>query len=649
MLKRTFGNLQQIGRSLMLPVAILPAAGLLLGIGNAAEIPLMKEAGGIIFANLALIFAIGVAVGLADNEGSAGVAAVIGFLIMSQTMGILAQGTDVKTDMVLGIKTVNMGVFGGVLIGWVAAMLHRRFHNIELPQVLGFFSGRRFVPIVTAITAFLLGIIFFYVWPPIQGVIDSFSVVVTQQNTALAAFVFGVIERSLIPFGLHHIFYAPFWYELGTFKTAAGDIIKGDQARFFAGDPTAGTFLGGKFPFMMFGLPAAALAIYQEARPEKKKLIGGIMLSAALTSFLTGITEPIEFSFLFVAPVLFAIHAVFAGISFMVLDLLGVKAGLTFSGGVIDYFLFFKQDTRPLLIIPVGIAFAVIYYFGFRFAIRKFNLKTPGREDDTEEEVDHDDKKTSSNGLAYEVLDAFGGKDNLDKLDACITRLRIQVNDADKVNKDRLKRLGASGVLVYGTNVQAIFGTQSDALKEQMKSIMRGESPQEVKMSSKGDDPVVKVTDGRDEIAAPMNGKILSISDVPDEVFAGKMMGDGFAIEPTDGTVVSPVDGKIVNVFPTKHAIGIQADNGMEILLHVGIDTVQLDGEGFELFVKQDDHVTKGQKLLTVDLDIIKNKAKSIITPVVVTNMTEGEKLEILREGDTIQQGETGIIAIQSS
>ncbi|SFS62920.1 glucose-specific PTS transporter subunit IIBC [Marininema halotolerans] len=648
MLKRTFGNLQQIGRSLMLPVAILPAAGLLLGIGHAAKIPLMEQAGGIIFSNLALIFAIGVAIGLTDNEGSAGLAAVVGFLIMSQTMGILAQNAHIKTDMILGIKTMNMGVFGGIIIGWIAALLHRRFHDIKLPQFLGFFSGRRFVPIITAIVAFILGIVFFYVWPPIQQVIDSLSVIVTKQNTALAAFIFGLIERSLIPFGLHHIFYAPFWYEFGTYKNAAGEIFKGDQARFFAGDPTAGTFLSGKFPFMMFGLPAAALAMYHEARPEKKKLVGGIMLSAALTSFLTGITEPIEFSFLFVAPLLFAIHAVFAGISFMVLDLLGVKAGLTFSGGIIDYFLFFTQDTKPLLIIPVGLVFAVIYYFGFRFAIRRFDLKTPGREDP--DEKDEESNIPLEDDLAYHVLDAFGGADNIDKLDACITRLRIQVNQADRVEKDRLKRLGATGVLVYGTNVQAIFGTQSDSLKEQMKDIIRGKAPRKREELVKEDpQPVVNVTDGRYDVVAPMSGKILPLSEVPDEVFSSKMMGDGFAIEPSDGIVVSPVDGKIVNIFPTKHAIGIRAENGMEILLHIGIDTVQLKGEGFELYVDQDDIVTKGQNLLAVDLTIIRKKAKSIVTPVVITNMSEGEKLTLLQEGAVVKKGEGEILTITTS
>ncbi len=644
MFKRAFGVLQRIGRSLMLPVAILPAAGLLLGIGNAMDISLMEQAGQIIFSNLALIFAIGVAIGLADNEGTAGLAAVVGYLIMNATMGILAEGSGVKTDEVLGIKTVDMGVFGGIIIGLVAAQLYNRFHDINLPQVLGFFGGRRFIPIITAVTAFLLGIAFFFIWPPIQSGIDRFSILMTQQNTTLAAFVFGVIERSLIPFGLHHIFYAPFWFEFGTFENAAGEIVKGDQTRFFAGDPTAGTFLGGKFPFMMFGLPAAALAIYHEARPERKKVVGGIMLSAALTSFLTGITEPIEFSFLFVAPLLFVIHAIFAGISFMTLDLLNVKAGLTFSGGVIDYILFFKQDTNPLLIIPVGLVFAVIYYFGFRFAIRKWDLKTPGREDEEEEEAS-EGSSAEGDDLAYDVLDAFGGGDNIEHLDACISRLRISVKDAGEVDKNRLKKLGASGVLVYGNNVQAIFGTQSDTLKGQMRDIIRGEKPRGSKVKTTEGEQAVQTTDGREEIAAPLSGTILPLSEVPDQVFSEKMMGDGFAIEPSDGTVVSPVDGKVVNIFPTKHAIGLKGDNGMEVLVHIGIDTVKLDGDGFELLTEENAEVKKGQALLNVDLDKIKAAAPSTITPVVITNLAEGEQVTLLKEGK-VKFGETGILSV---
>lgn len=644
MFKKAFGVLQRVGRALMLPVALLPAAGLLLGLGheNVLNIPLMEQAGGIIFTNLPLLFAIGVATGLAGGEGTAGVAAVVGYLIMNTTMGILAQDQGLETVQVLGIDTIQMGVFGGIIMGIVAAALYNRFHDIQLPPYLGFFGGRRFVPIITAVTSFLMGIALFFIWPPIQSAIDTFGTVVTEQNTVLAAFIFGVIERSLIPFGLHHIFYSPIWFEFGTFQAATGEVVRGDFHRFFAGDPTAGTFMTGKFPFMMFGLPAAALAIYHEARKERKKVVGGIMLSAALTSFLTGITEPIEFSFLFVAPLLFAIHAIFAGFSFALMDILGVKAGMTFSGGIIDYLLYWNLSTHSILILPVGAAFAVIYYFGFRFAIRRFNLKTPGREEEEEAAAETGEASVGEE-IAYEVLEALGGKSNVKDLDACITRLRVNVHDADKVDKERLKQLGASGVLVYGNSIQAIFGTQSDLLKGWIQDVIRGKKPRSKAPIEK--EKAVKHPQDREEIAAPMGGTILPLSQVPDEVFSGKMMGDGFAIDPADGTVVAPVDGTVINVFPTKHAIGIQSDQDREILLHIGIDTVGMKGEGFTLEIKQGDRVKRGQRLLRVDLDAISQKAKSTITPVVFTNLKEGEKV-ILHKKGKVQSGETGFVSI---
>jgi glucose-specific phosphotransferase system IIBC component len=646
MFKRAFGTLQQVGKALMLPVAILPAAGLLLAIGNKAQIGILEQAGGIIFANLALIFAIGVAIGLTQGEGTAGLAAVIGFLVMNTTMGQMAKLYKVETVQVLGIDTLQTGVFGGIIIGVLAAVLYRKFHDIELPSFLGFFGGKRFVPIVTATTSFLLGVAFFYIWPPIQKQIDVFSHFVTTQNTALAAFIFGVIERSLIPFGLHHIFYSPFWFEFGTYTTPAGEIVKGDLNRFFAGDPTAGTFMSGKFPFMIFGLPAAALAIYQEARKEKRKVVGGIMLSAALTSLLTGITEPIEFSFLFVAPILYAVHCLFAGFSFMLMDILGVKAGMTFSGGVIDLIMFWEKDTKPWLIIPVGLAFSVIYYFGFRFAIRKWNLKTPGREDEEE----HADTVTGDIGeLAVNVLEALGGKENLTKLDACITRLRVSVNDSSRVNKEQLKKLGASGVLEMGNHLQIIFGPKSDLIREQMKRIMKGQAPvKPVKEETSAQTEAEKPASGEfpaADIASPMTGRILRLEEVDDPVFSQKMMGDGFAVEPADGTVVSPVDATVVNMFPTKHAIGLKTKEGHEILIHVGIDTVKLEGQGFEAFVSEGDTVTRGQKLLQVDLAYIQEHAPSTVTPVIFTNLPQGLRVKPVKE--TVEAGEMGIIGVE--
>ncbi|MCC5804425.1 glucose-specific PTS transporter subunit IIBC [Rossellomorea vietnamensis] len=688
MFKKAFGVLQKVGKALMLPVAILPAAGLLLAFGNALQNPtlldiapflnnggvetvasVMEQAGGIIFGNLALLFAVGVAIGLAGGEGVAGLAAIVGFLIMNVTMGtveglgipdVTGDNVDPAFALVLGIPTLQTGVFGGIIVGILAASMYNRFYQIELPSYLGFFAGKRFVPIATAASSVVLGLLMLLIWPPIQDGLNTFSNFMLGENRALAAFVFGVIERSLIPFGLHHIFYAPFWFEFGSYTSAAGDVVRGDQAIFMkqiqdgVQDLTAGTFMTGKFPFMMFGLPAAALAIYHEAKPERKAVVGGIMASAALTSFLTGITEPIEFSFLFVAPVLFGIHTIFAGLSFLTMHLLDVKIGMTFSGGLIDYVLFglINPQTNAWIVIPVGIVFAFIYYFGFRFAIRKFNLMTPGREDVDEDE---DDAPASSAGdLPYNILDAMGGQENIAHLDACITRLRVSVNDVKQVDKNRLKKLGASGVLEVGDNIQAIFGPKSDTIKSQMQDIIRGKAPRRVETNANEEveqqieevNPEALQTERDNEkFVAPITGEIKDITEVPDQVFSGKMMGDGFAIVPTEGTIVSPITGKVVNVFPTKHAIGLESKAGREVLIHVGIDTVKLEGKGFEALVKEGDQVEAGQPLLEVDLDYIKENAPSIMTPIVFTNLKEGQQVTIEKSGN-INRNDENIIKI---
>lgn len=677
MTKRAFGVLQQIGKALMLPVALLPAAGLLLAFGNAFQNPeilnripalgadwfqlvaqVMEQAGGIIFANLPVLFAVGVAVGLAGGEGVAGIAAIIGFLVMNVTMGVIKGVTpemigaaDKSVTSVLGIPTLQTGVFGGIIVGILAAHMYKKYYDIELPQYLGFFAGKRFVPIITSVSALALGIVMTIVWPPIQNGLNAFSHNMIDANKTLSAFVFGLIERSLIPFGLHHIFYSPFWFEFGEYVNKAGELVRGDQTIFFAqlkdnAKLTAGTFMTGKFPFMMFGLPAAALAMYHEAREDKKKMVAGIMASAALTSFLTGITEPIEFTFLFVAPALFAVHAVFAGLSFMVMHILNVKIGMTFSGGVIDYLLFGVLPNRTAwwLVIPVGLVFSVIYYFGFRFAIRKFDIKTPGREDETD--VDINDEAVEMGDLAANVLEALGGKENIKNLDACITRLRITVNDIEKVNKERIKSLGAAGVLEIGNNIQAIFGPKSDQLKGQIKNIMKNKkistkAVKEAEIAKKE----VKVT-AKSEFVAPLSGKLVELKDVPDEVFSQKMMGDGFAIEPTKGEVVSPVNGKITTLFPTKHAIGIAADDGREILIHFGIDTVNLKGEGFEALVEQGDKVKVGQPLLRVKLEEVKKKVPSTITPVIFTNLSDDETISF-KAGAKVEAGESDIVNIK--
>lgn len=673
MSKRLFGVLQQVGKALMLPVALLPAAGLLLAFGNAFQNPallekipalgaewfqlvavVMEQAGGIVFANLPLLFAVGVAVGLAGGEGVAGIAAIIGYLIMNVTMGVLKGITpelvsqDFAYANVLGIPTLQTGVFGGIIVGVLAANLYKKYYNIELPPYLGFFAGKRFVPIVTAISSLGLGIVMVIVWPVIQNALNAFSHSMIDANKTLSVFIFGIIERALIPFGLHHIFYSPFWFEFGEYVSKAGQLVRGDQAIFFAQlkdnvELTAGTFMTGKFPFMMFGLPAAALAIYHEAREDKKKLVAGIMASAALTSFLTGITEPIEFTFLFVAPLLFAVHTVFAGLSFMVMHILNVKIGMTFSGGVIDYLLFGVMPNRTAwwLVVLVGLGFAVIYYFGFRFAISKFNIKTPGREDESDA-VKLDNRDLKAGDLAVKILESLGGKENIKNLDACITRLRIGVNDVEKVDKEGLKALGAAGVLGVGNNIQAIFGTKSDQLRTQIKDIMDGKSIEPLKEIEEEANEVI----ADDSFVSPLSGRLIALEDVPDEVFSNKMMGDGFAIEPKTGEVVSPVDGKIATLFPTKHALGIVADNNREILIHFGIDTVKLEGEGFEALVNQGERVKKGQPILRVDLDKVKKKAPSTITPIILTNLSEGQTVSF-EAGIEVEVREENIIKIK--
>jgi len=679
MFKKLFGNLQKIGKALMLPVAMLPVAGLLLGIGVALQMEdtisylpfldagwiqhtagVMEAAGGIIFDNLALIFAVGVAIGLA-RDGAAALAALVGYLVMNTVMG---EWLGVTSEMVegdpglahvLGIPTLQTGVFGGILVGILAAFCYNRFHNIEMPAFLGFFAGKRFVPIVTGALTFVVALLLLIIWPPIQTGLNEVSIFLLDTGQYFAVFFFGFIKRLLIPFGLHHIFHAPFWFEFGQYTNAAGEIVRGDQLIFFAQlrdgvEITAGNFMAGEFPIMMFGLPAAALAMYHVAKPEKKKVVAGLMISAALTSFLTGITEPLEFMFLFVAPVLFVIHAFLDGISFVLMTYFSVNVGYTFSGGAIDFFLFGilpNQDGWWITII-LGLFFAVIYYTIFRFAIVKFNLKTPGRE---VEEDDGDHEKGKDKGaLANNILTAMGGKENIAHLDACITRLRVSVNDIKAVDKKELKHLGAAGVLEVGNNIQAIYGPRSETIKGQMQDIIAGKTPRpvetkqedEVKKEIENIQPDVLQQETDTQLVSPMTGTLHPISDVPDQVFAEKMMGDGFAIDPTDGTVVSPVEGKITTVFPTKHAIGLTSASGREILIHIGIDTVKLGGEGFTVYVEEGQHVQVGDKLVEFDLEYIQQQATSAITPVVFTNLADGESVKTASK--SVKAGDENII-----
>lgn len=668
MFKKLFGQLQRIGKALMLPVAILPAAGLLLAIGTAFQgealqhyLPFIKNgviqnianmmtgAGGIIFDNLPIIFALGVAIGLAGGDGVAAIAAFVGFIIMNKTMGAFLNVTPAQLEdpskgfaNVLGIPTLQTGVFGGIIIGALAAWCYNKFYNISLPSYLGFFAGKRFVPIMMATTSFILAFPMAWIWPFIQNGLNAFSTGLLDSNTGLAVFLFGFIKRLLIPFGLHHIFHAPFWFEFGSWKNAAGEIIRGDQRIFIEQiregvHLTSGKFMQGEFPVMMFGLPAAALAIYQTAKPENKKVVGGLMLSAALTSFLTGITEPLEFSFLFVAPLLFFIHAVLDGLSFLTLYLLNLHLGYTFSGGFIDFVLLgiLPNKTPWWLVIPVGLVYAVIYYVVFRFLIVKFNFKTPGREDKQASVAN-----TSASKLPFDVLDAMGGKENIKHLDACITRLRVEVNDKSKVDVEGLKALGASGVLEVGNNMQAIFGPKSDQIKHDMARIMNGDitKPSETTVTEDTSDEPVQLEEVKEtDIYAPGTGHIIPLSEVPDKVFSEKMMGDGIGFVPEKGGIVAPFDGTVKTIFPTKHAIGLESDTGIEVLIHIGIDTVKLNGEGFESLVDVNEPVTQGQPLMKINLAYLKEHAPSVVTPVIITN--QGDKTLTFDDVDSVDPG----------
>lgn len=506
MMKQAFAFLQKIGKSLMLPVAVLPVAGLLLGIGSGllnAEISwlpslipqVMSQSGNVIFDNLPLIFAIGTTLGLTDNDGVAALAAVVGFLVLQaamgvmadvlwyhvsaeqETLGVLAQALDYDVAFVrkvvstnAGIKTIQTGVFGGMFVGIVAAYIYKRFYKIQLPPYLGFFAGKRSVPIITALAAIVLGILLSFVWPPIQEKINAFSMWAAYSSPVVAGATYGFVERLLLPFGLHHIWNVPFFFEIGQYVNKAGELVTGDIPRFFAGDATAG-ILGGGFLIKMFGLPAAALAIFHTAKPENRLKVGGIMASGALTAFLTGITEPLEFTFLFVAPMLYFIHAVMVGSAFAVINLTGAHIGYTFSQGAIDYMLFYALDTKPWMVFVLGPVYAVLYYVVFRFFITVFDMKTPGRED---ESLKQDEAVASNGDMAAKLVAAFGGRENIEALDACITRLRLVVKDVDKVDDGALKNLGASGVMRIGNNVQAVFGTQSEILKTEMEEYLRG-------------------------------------------------------------------------------------------------------------------------------------------------------------------------------
>ena len=714
---KIFEVLQRIGRSFMLPIAILPVAGLLLGLGSSftnettiemynlgkilgdgtilhALLVIMNKVGSAVFDNLPLLFAVGVAIGMAKKEKEvSALSAVIAYFVMNISISsmleingkILSDGSISKDVLegtiasVCGINTLQMGVFGGIIVGLGVAALHNRFHKIQLPNALSFFAGSRFVPIISTIVYMFVGILMYFVWPVVQNGIYALGGLVTGSGY-LGTLAFGIIKRALIPFGLHHVFYMPFWQTaVGGTMNVAGNLVQGGQNIFFAQladsahithfSADATRYFSGEFIFMIFGLPGAALAMYRTAKPEKKKQAGGLLFSAALTCMLTGITEPIEFSFLFVAPILFGVQVVLAGAAYMIAHILNIAVGLTFSGGLLDLFLFGilqgNDKTSWFRIIPVGIIYFILYYVIFSFLIKKFNLKTPGREDDAGEvklytKADVNARRAKGNNadgvavedeLSRDITRGLGGKKNIDTVDCCATRLRCTVINPDLVNDAALKATGASGVIHKGNGVQVIYGPHVTVIKSNLEDYLETAPDMEYTESSEDLSGEInkKIEDKQENepnadnekkvvktfvVSSPITGTAADLSTAPDEGFAGKMMGDGAVVTPEDAIIKAPEDGEVVFVFDTKHAIGFMTDSGLSLLLHIGIDTVKLDGKGFEVFVESGQKVKKGEPLMKIDIDYLKENAPSLVSPVLCTELEENQKVRLLKTGD---------------
>ena len=710
---KIFGVLQRVGRSFMLPIAILPVAGLLLGIGSSftnattietygltailgdgtllhALLTIMSRVGSVVFDNLPLIFAIGVAIGMAKKEKEvSALSAVIAYFVMNTAINamltlngkILDDGSIAKDVLegtitsVCGIQSLQMGVFGGIIVGLGVAALHNKFYRIQLPNALSFFGGTRFVPIISTIVYMFVGILMYFIWPAVQNGIYALGGLVTGSGY-VGTLIFGLIKRALIPFGLHHVFYMPFWQTaVGGTAEVAGQMVQGGQNIFFAQladsanithfSADATRYFSGEFIFMIFGLPGAALAMYQCAKPEKKKAAGGLLLSAALACMATGITEPLEFSFLFVAPALFAVQVVLAGSAYMIAHMLNIAVGLTFSGGFLDFFLFGilqgNAKTSWVRVIPVGIIYFFLYYFIFKFMIKKFNFKTPGREDDdtetklyTKADVNAG-KETRAAGSEDEVSAAItrglGGKKNISDVDCCATRLRCTVIEVDRVDDALLKATGATGVVHKGNGVQVIYGPNVTVIKSNLEDYLetaedtfaepeQSEASSQAKEAKKAEDEKQSDTvKQRIVISSPITGTAADLATAPDDAFAQKMMGDGAVVTPEDAYVCAPEDGEVAFVFDTKHAIGFVTDSGVSLLIHVGIDTVKLNGEGFEALVENGQKVKKGEPMLKLDLEYLNANAPSMVSPILCTELEENQSIRLIADG-AVKAGE---------
>lgn len=698
---KIFNQLQTLGRTFMLPIALLPIAGLFLGLGSGFTNPsfiaqynlealmgegtviysilsVMIDVGDVIFANLALLFAVSVALGLAkDRKEVAALSAVVGYFTMyaALTSAIhnfrdmdALRNIDGLVGSVLGFEeTLNTGVFGGIIIGLIVVSLHNKFYRVKFIDALSFFQGTHFIPIISTVAGTLVGFFFAFVWPYVGAGIANLGQLIVQSGS-IGSFFYGFIYRALIPFGLHHVFYLPFWQTaLGGSLEVAGEMVHGAQnivfAQLAAGEvvaPEFAKYFSFQFPLMIGGWPAAALAMYHVARKEKKDEVKGLLFGSSITSILTGITEPIEFTVLFASPFLFyGVHSVLAGFSVILVEWLNAGVGLTFSGGLIDFIIYGiipgNDRTNWMVLVPLIIVWAILYYVIFRFSIEKFNMKTPGREADNENvQLRTKDEYRKEHGLgdlskddelSYDIASALGGSNNIDNFTNCATRLRVTVNDGDKVNEALLRQTGAAGVVLSGKSVQVIYGTKVEGIAGDLNDFLQRNPDVANEQVEIEESPVVQdadpikeetkaVTNGKEElILSPMDGEVVPLEKVNDEVFSSKMMGDGIAILPSDGKVYAPVAGEITVAMDSNHAVGIQSDEGAEILIHIGIDTVEMKGEGFKSYVKQGDQVAVGDLLLEADLNAIKEHEYDTTTMIIVTNTFDYSDFQIQKEG----------------
>ena len=645
------GFFQRLGRALQLPIAVLPVAALLLRFGqpDLLNVPFIAQAGGAIFDNLALIFAIGVASSWSkDNAGSAALAGAVGYFVMTKAMVTIN-------------PEINMGVLAGIITGLVAGAVYNRWAGIKLPDFLSFFGGKRFVPIATGFFCLILAAIFGYVWPPVQHAIHSGGEWIVSAG-ALGSGIFGFINRLLIPTGLHQVLNTIAWFQIGEFTNAAGAVFHGDINRFYAGDGTAGMFMSGFFPIMMFGLPGAALAMYLAAPKARRPMVGGMLLSVAITAFLTGVTEPLEFLFMFLAPLLYLLHAVLTGISLFIATALGIHAGFSFSAGAIDYVLMYSlpaASKNVWMLLVMGVVFFFVYFLLFSAVIRMFNLKTPGREDKAADVVTEEANSNTEEGLtqlATSYIAAVGGTDNLKAIDACITRLRLTVGDSAKVNDAACKRLGASGVVKLNKQtIQVIVGAKAESIGDEMKKVVPRGPVAAAAAAPAGNVATAALAAKPQAVAnaktveslvSPITGDVVALEQVPDEAFASKAVGDGIAVKPTSNIVVAPAAGTVVKIFNTNHAFCLETNNGAEIVVHMGIDTVALEGKGFKRLVEEGTDVKAGEPILEMDLDFLNANARSMISPVVCSNSDDYSALVILASGKVVA-GQTPLYEIK--